>query len=73
MKTEKTKQALNNALHKDDNISSIFINPNGVLCKTVVLFGKPKFTMINVKPRFDGYDVNGKIINQNDWGYEHCL
>ncbi len=55
-----------------DVTRSVFVNPNGVLCKTVVLFGNPRFTMINVQPRFDGYDVNGNIINLNDWCYEHA-
>lgn len=43
------------------------MNPAGVLCTTVVLFGKPLYTLIGVEPRFDGYDVNGKVINPNDW------
>ena len=50
-----------------DQSNTIFINPNGVLCKTIVLFGKPILTMIDVCPSFDGYDVNGKIINEFDW------
>ena len=55
-----------------NTLSEVFVNPNGVLCKTVLLFGKPKFTMINVCPRFDGYDINGQIINVNDWSYQYC-
>jgi len=47
----------------------IFVNPSGLLCYMVVLFGRPLFTMIDVVPRFDGYDVNGDIINENDWSY----
>jgi hypothetical protein len=49
----------------------LFINPNGMLCYTIILFGKPLFTMIDVQPRFDGYDVNGKVINMNDWTWIH--
>jgi hypothetical protein len=49
---------------------NLFVNPHGVLCATVILFGKPLFTMIDVQPRFDGYDVEGKIINPDDWSYE---
>jgi hypothetical protein len=56
---------------KPPETSNLFVNPNGDLCLTVVLLGKPRFTMINVQPRFDGYDVNGNIINTNDWSYEH--
>lgn len=59
-------------IKQDDIAGNVFINPNGVLCKTSVLFGTPKFTMINIQPRFDGYNVNGNIINQNDWSYVHC-
>lgn len=47
----------------------IFINPNGVLCFTVKLFGKQLFTLIDVHPQFDGYDVNGNVINQNDYSF----
>lgn len=47
----------------------IFVNPSGLLCYTVVLFGRPLFTMIDVVPQFDGYDVNGDIIDENDWSY----
>lgn len=50
----------------------IFVNPSGLLCYTVILFGKPLFTMIDVVPQFDGYDVIGKIINENDWGYAYA-
>ena len=46
---------------------SIFVNPSGILCFTVVLFGRPLFTVIDVQPRFDGYDVNGNLINNDDW------
>jgi hypothetical protein len=68
-----SNKPLNPHLRQTNVTSSVFINPNGVLCKTVVLLGKARFTMINVQPRFDGYDVNGNIINLNDWCYEHCL
>jgi len=47
----------------------IFINPNGVLCFAVVLFDKHIMTVIDVVPEFDGYDVHGNIINENDWGW----
>lgn len=47
--------------------SYLFVNPIGVLCFTAVLFNRQLFTVIDVHPRFDGYDVNGKIINENDW------
>jgi hypothetical protein len=50
-----------------DELSNIFINPNGKLCSTVILFDKQLFTLIDVEPRFDGYDVAGNIINLNDW------
>ncbi len=45
----------------------IFINPNGVLCVTIFFFEKPFLTKIDISPKFDGYDVNGKIINESDW------
>lgn len=48
---------------------NLFVNPNGKLCFTVVLFGKEIFTIIDVVPQFDGYDVNGNIINLNDWSW----
>ena len=51
-------------------LSDLFINPNGVLCREVVLFGTAKYSMINVRPVFDGYDVNGKIINNKDFHWE---
>lgn len=47
----------------------IFVNPSGVLCFTVTLFGKQLWTDIDVVPKFDGYDVSGNIINENDWGW----
>lgn len=48
----------------------LFINPHGILCYTVALFGRELFTAINVTPRFDGYDVVGNIINENDFLWE---
>jgi hypothetical protein len=45
----------------------LFVNPSGVLCFTIVLFKKEYFTIIDVCPRFDGYDVNGNVINEHDW------
>lgn len=46
----------------------LFVNPNGVLCKTCYLFGRPVFTKIGVAPRFDGLAVDGvTVINPNDW------
>ena len=49
--------------------SSIFVNHKGVLCCTVILFGKEVLTCIDVEPMFDGYDINGNIINANDWNW----
>ena len=48
----------------------LFINPNGQLCYTVILFGKSLFTMVGVEPQFDGYDINGNIINLEDWSWK---
>ncbi len=50
---------------------TLFVNPNGILCKTIVIFNRPLFTMIDVIPEIDGYDVSGKIINIDDWSYNH--
>ncbi len=47
--------------------NTIFINPKGILCKTIELFGKPVLTMIDICPSFDGYNVRGEIINEFDW------
>lgn len=47
----------------------IFVNPNGVLCHAVILFGKHIMTEIDVVPEFDGYDINGNIINESNWGW----
>lgn len=47
----------------------IFVNPSGLLCYTVILFGRPLFTVIDVVPRFDGHGIDGDIINENDWIY----
>ena len=47
----------------------LFINKHGKLCYEVRLFNKPIFTMIDVSPQFDGYDVNGNIINIHDWSF----
>ena len=44
-----------------------FINPNGILCATIVLFGKELFTMIDISFEFMGEDVNGDIINHDDY------
>lgn len=52
-------------------VTSLFVNPKGQLCFTVSLFGTPLFTMIDVEPRFDGYDINGEVINENDWCWCH--
>jgi len=47
-------------------VPKLFINPNGVLCNTVIMFGKPFFTIIDVYPVFDGYDVNEDVRNIDD-------
>jgi hypothetical protein len=46
-----------------------FVSPTGYYCFTVSMFGKQLFTLINVHPRFDGYSIDGKVINENDWGW----
>lgn len=53
------------------SVDSVFVNPKGKLCKTVILFGKPLMTMIDITPKFDGYDVRGKVINENDFSFVH--
>lgn len=47
----------------------LFLNPKGKLCVTFCLFGKPRYTKIDVQPVFDGLDINGRIINMEDWSY----
>jgi hypothetical protein len=58
-------------MSKLKEVPKLFINPNGVLCNNVIMFGKHLFTMIDVYPVFDGYDINGDIIDVNDWCFEH--
>lgn len=50
-------------------MSKLFVNPNGQLCFEVRLFNKALFTMIDVEPQFDGYDVGGNILNFEDFSY----
>lgn len=52
-------------------MSILFVNPKGILCVTIVLFNRQLFTMIDIVPVFDGYDVNGNIINLNDWSWSY--
>jgi len=52
---------------------NLFVNPNGVLCRTFYLFGRPYKTAINVSPVFDGLAVDGRtVINPNDWSWVAC-
>lgn len=46
----------------ESNLSDIFINPNNVICRQVVLFGQPKYTMIDVKPTFMEEDYEDKQL-----------
>lgn len=48
------------------NDSSTFINPNGVLCRTIWMFGKPKYTMLNVYIRYHGMNQTDYQINRED-------
>jgi hypothetical protein len=53
----------------NNELGHLYVNPNGELCSKVILFGKHLFDILRVEPRFDGYDVNGNIINENDWAW----
>lgn len=54
--------------NKIEGKEGLFVNPRGVLCKSLKFYTL-RWTSIDVSPVFEGWSVDGRVLNENDWSW----
>lgn len=56
-------------MEEEEGLSSTFVSPSGRLCSTLVLMGKPRYTMLDVEPRcfYHLCNLTKKEIDELTW------